>query len=198
MNENENEMNTKIDIIDNFVDEIINDEIYSDVFNDDLINPIIARLLSYGTSYEVARVPYRPVYTENDLCDDCCMKFDDVSDDLNRLIRTDRSWKGCPTDVSFRLDDRMVCLHCIMKHHGIRCCSCDKTYLYMDSFFYDNECKGCYIRSKKGCVVCLGFVNRYTGSKLCAVCKSEFESLELFTKHMMTDRDIRFYRRKTK
>jgi len=202
----EDEMSTNINIIDNFVDEISNNEIYSDdefvvdpsfVLDDDMINPIIARLLNYGTSYGAAlQVPYRPIYTEREICDNCCRNFDDVSNDLAKLKRTDRSWRGCPTDVSFRSDNRIVCLHCVLEHHGIRCSGCDKTYLYMDSFFYDDECKSCYIKSKKGCVTCLGFVNRYTGSKLCGACKSEFESLELFTKHLMTDRDIKFYRKK--
>ena len=164
-----------------------------DPFNEDLADPVLERLLNFNKTSMVR--PYRPIYTELECCEECNGEFDAVSERLLQFRKTDRSWKNCPTDVSFECNGRVICLMCVTKKHGIKCSSCKKKYLYMDSFFYDNECKSCYIKARKGCAICFGFVNKYTGSKLCTICKSDYEMLDMFTKHMMTDRDIKFYRK---
>ena len=187
-----------ITIIDNFIDQNDYQNDDDSMFDDEILSPIVYRLLNYNTLNKRSLFPYKPVYTENENCDKCNVKFDKVFNNLIKLQRSTKSWKSCPTDISFESENKTICLLCTIDTHGITCTTCNEKYLYTDSFYDGNECKDCYIKQKKGCIVCSGFINKYNNSKLCSTCRSEFESLEIFTKHMMTDRDIRIHRKQYK
>ena len=160
-------------------------------------NSLMLNQDSYDDSYDDS---YEEVYlADQEVCEICNKNFDDVKKEFNQLRDSHRSWKECPSCVTFRLYEKVVCIFCVNKEKGLECPTCKLKYFYTDCFYPNQECKACYTNSKKGCHICYGYLDELDKTRtLCQVCEHDVKRIHTHNKKCIVDRELFIYRKKNK
>ena len=132
------------------------------------------------------------------LCEKCCEPFNDIRLKYIKLKKANKAWMHCSPTVKFKSKDRNICNFCITYEKGIECNKCKIKYYYRSSFYEKGECKNCYIKSRRGCMQCFDYVDQNSEIKICPECQAKFNSLKVFTKQLVVDREVMINKKTSK
>ncbi len=131
-------------------------------------------------------------------CEKCNDPFNDIRLKYIKLKKANKAWTYCSPTVKFKSKNQNICIFCITNEKGIECDKCKIKYYYRSSFYEEGECKNCYIKSRRGCIQCFDYVDQNSETKICQECQAKFNSLKIFTKQLVVNREIMISKRNNK